>query len=367
VLRQPPKNLSLFVHLLDVTGHRWAQSDGQGYFSSDWRPGDEVVTTEDIQLPVGTPAVPLQVSVDFYNVASGALLPWSAAAPGKAPDGGVVIGQVAALPSPLTATDVIPGARPPEDVAAGLRLVGATLPSAPITAGTSFDVTLYLQKTAQHIGAAPNITLLGAPASDSEPLPSAPLLTSLPVGDVFAVRHVVTISPRDVATTATLQLQTAAAALPLGPVRLAPLPRSYAVPTPEHPLAVRFGSVAEVLGYDESVDTNAHRLTVTLYWQALTITDTDYTVFNHLVDPSNHLLAQHDGIPAAGQWPTTSWLPGQIIVDHQDLVLPTGVPVNQAVLQVGLYAAQASGQPRLPASGPARETGDSYALLRVGE
>ncbi|HEV7215630.1 MAG TPA: glycosyltransferase family 39 protein, partial [Chloroflexota bacterium] len=45
VLRQPQRTLSLFVHLLDAGGHRWAQSDGQGFFSDDWRPGDEVVTT----------------------------------------------------------------------------------------------------------------------------------------------------------------------------------------------------------------------------------------------------------------------------------------------------------------------------------
>jgi hypothetical protein len=366
VLRQPAQNLSLFVHLLDATGHRWAQSDGQGYFSTDWQPGDEVVTTEDIQLPVGTPTVPLQVSVDFYDVATGTLLPRSATAPGNAPDGGVVIGHVTALPSGLAATDVIPGARAPVDIAPGLRLLGAALPSAPATAGSSFDVTLYLQKTAQQTGAAPSVTLQGATASDSEPLPAAPLLASLPTGDVLAVRHVVTVSARDVATTATLQLHTAAAALPLGQIRLTPLPRSYAAPTPQHPLSVRFGTLAELLGYDEAVDANAHRLTLTLYWRALATTDVPYTVFNHFVDPNNHLLAQHDGIPADGRWPTTSWLPGQIIVDHQNLVLPAGVPIQQAILQVGLYAAQAPAQPRLAATGPAGETGDTYAVLHVG-
>lgn len=367
VVRQPAQKLSLFVHLLDATGHRWAQSDGQGFFSADWRPGDEVLTTEDIRLPVGMPAIAVRISADFYDVATGALLPWSASSPAMpAPDGGVVVGQFTALPSGVAVNDVIPGTRPAQDVAPGLRLLGAVLPTAPITAGTSFDVTLYFQKTAPQTGPAPGLAILGAPATDAEPIPAASLLAALPVGDVVAVRHVVAVLSRTTATAATVELRLVQGVLPIGSVRLTPLPRVFAAPTPQHALAVSFGSVAELRGYDLSIGAANRQFTITLYWQALAPTDTAYTVFTHLVGPNSVIQAQHDGPPAAGRWPTTAWLPGQVIADRHELTLPAGIALTQDVIQVGLYNGQAPGQPRLTAAGPAGQAGETYAVLAVG-
>jgi 4-amino-4-deoxy-L-arabinose transferase-like glycosyltransferase len=368
VLQRPQGNLSLFVHLLDNTGHRWAQSDGQGFFSADWQPGDDVVTTEDIALPVGTPAVPLLVSADFYDVATGDLLPWtSAGGPALAPDGGVTLGTVTALPSPMTPASAIPGARPAQDVGAGVRLLGQTLPTSPVQAGTSFDVTLYLEKTAAGAAFDAPVELAGTLATDSEPLPAAPLLAALPVGDVVAVRHVVAVSPRATATLAMVQLHLAGGALPLGPVRLAPLSRTYTSSAPHHPLAVQFGPVAELTGFDAALDGATRRLMVTLYWKALAPSDAAYTVFVHLVGPTGAIVAQHDGPPAAGQWPTTAWLANQVVIDKQVLMIPSGANLSRDALQVGLYDGQAPGQPRLPASGPAGQADGTYALLPLGE
>lgn len=366
VLRQPQRKLSLFVHLLDASGHRWAQSDGQGFFSNDWRTGDEVITTETLQLPVGTPAVPLRVSADFYDVTSGRPLPWSGTGgPPLAPDGGVVIGQVMALPSAPGRGELIPGARSAQDVAPGLRLVGAVLPTAPVTAGTTADVTLYLQKIAPGAGASPPLHLTGASASDAEPIAAPPLVAALPVGDILAVRHVLTISARATSTTALLQLPTAQSTLTLGQLRIVGLPRVYQVPTPQHALAVTFGTVAELLGYDVS-RTDGKTLTVTLYWKALQPSGVSYTVFNHLTSPDGAIVAQYDGLPAAGKWPTTSWLPNQIITDRLQLPLPRNVRLAQDLLQVGLYDSQAPGLPRLPASGQSGQAADTYAVLKMG-
>jgi 4-amino-4-deoxy-L-arabinose transferase-like glycosyltransferase len=364
VLRQPQRKLSLFVHLLDASGHRWAQSDGQGFFSDDWRTGDEVVTTETLQLPVGTPAVSLRVSADFYDVASGHPLSWSApSGPPAAPDGGVVGGQVTALPS--APGEPVPGALPARDLAPGLRLVGALLPTSPVTAGATADVTLYLQRTAPGVAPSPPLRLTGAAAHDAEPIAAAPLLDALPVGDVLAVRHVVTISARTTATTALLQLPTAQGTLTLGQLRLVPLPRVYQAPAPQHALAVTFGTVAELVGSDVA-RRDSKTLTVTLYWKALQPSNVSYTVFNHLTGPVGAMVAQRDGLPADGKWPTTSWLPNQIITDRHQLVLPGNIALAQDVLQVGLYDSQAPGLPRLPASGEPGQAGDTYAVVKIG-
>jgi hypothetical protein len=57
---------------------------------------------------------------------------------------------------------------------------------------------------------------------------------------------------------------------------------------------------------------------LTLYWRAIgegPIT-TNYIVFTHLLtEEGERLVAQHDGPPAEGRQPTTSWVEGQIIVD----------------------------------------------------
>jgi 4-amino-4-deoxy-L-arabinose transferase-like glycosyltransferase len=367
VLRRPQQKLSLFVHLLDASGHRWAQSDGQGFFSEDWRTGDEVITTEQVQLPVGAPAVPLRVSADFYDVATGQPLPWSASGgPSGAADGGIMLGQAMALPSVLLPADTIPGALAPRDIASGLRLLGAVLPATPVTAGTTASVTLYVQKTGQAGGAANPAQLTGESLADSEPIPSAQLLAALPVGDVVALRHVLTVSARATVRSVAVNLATAQGSLTLGQLAIAPLPRAFSAPAPQHVLSVRFGQVAELVGYDVATDLPVNRLTTTLYWKALQPSDVSYTVFTHLVGPNNAIQGQHDGLPAGGRWPTTSWLANQIITDSQQLSLSASTTLPQDTLQVGLYASQAPGQPRLPASGPPGEAGDTYAVLAVG-
>jgi len=63
-------------------------------------------------------------------------------------------------------------------------------------------------------------------------------------------------------------------------------------------------------------------LTATLYWQATGPIATDYTVFLHLLDGRGAIVAQADGPPAAGRYPTSYWLPGEIVADERSLILP---------------------------------------------
>jgi len=277
-----------------------------------------------------------------------------------------MLGQAMALPSVLLPADTIPGALAPRDIASGLRLLGAVLPATPVTAGTTASVTLYVQKTGQAGGAANPAQLTGESLADSEPIPSAQLLAALPVGDVVALRHVLTVSARATVRSVAVNLATAQGSLTLGQLAIAPLPRAFSAPAPQHVLSVRFGQVAELVGYDVATDLPVNRLTTTLYWKALQPSDVSYTVFTHLVGPNNAIQGQHDGLPAGGRWPTTSWLANQIITDSQQLSLSASTTLPQDTLQVGLYASQAPGQPRLPASGPPGEAGDTYAVLAVG-
>jgi hypothetical protein len=80
-------------------------------------------------------------------------------------------------------------------------------------------------------------------------------------------------------------------------------------------------------------------LLVELAWKALQPMGRDYTVFVHLVDGGGRLVAQHDGPPAGGSRPTTSWESGGEIRDLHLIPLPPGIADGRYALWVGLYDA----------------------------
>lgn len=85
-----------------------------------------------------------------------------------------------------------------------------------------------------------------------------------------------------------------------------------------------------------------------LRWSSLQRVDQDYHVFVHLVDPHNEKIAQRDGQPVQWLRPTSSWQPGEEIIDHYGLLLPPNLPLGEYRIVVGLYD-PVSGQ-RLPTS-----------------
>ena len=114
----------------------------------------------------------------------------------------------------------------------------------------------------------------------------------------------------------------------------------------EHRAEGQFGEAVQLLGYDlgEPCDPGG-KLTLTLYWRALTSPEKSYLVFVHLVDGTGKLIAQADGMPANWLRPTTTWREGEVIIDEHTLTLPPELPEDTYHLYVGLY--EPDGQ-RLP-------------------
>ncbi|MGQ9627525.1 MAG: DUF6541 family protein [Anaerolineae bacterium] len=77
--------------------------------------------------------------------------------------------------------------------------------------------------------------------------------------------------------------------------------------------------------------------TLTLYWRAEETLKESYTVFAHVLDEAGHLRAQADGLPAGDIYPTSSWLPGQVVEDSRRITLPKDVPPGAYRLEVGMY------------------------------
>ena len=73
---------------------------------------------------------------------------------------------------------------------------------------------------------------------------------------------------------------------------------------------------------------------VTLRWQALRKPGGDYTAFVHVLDASGNLVAQQDGPPRQGSYPTSWWDAGEVVDDFHPLEL-AAQPGQQ--LEIGLY------------------------------
>ncbi len=76
---------------------------------------------------------------------------------------------------------------------------------------------------------------------------------------------------------------------------------------------------------------------VTLYWQRLEAIAEDYTVFVHLRQADNNLLAQQDNPPRAGTYPTSAWRAGETILDRYTLNIPADAAPGTYTLTVGMY------------------------------
>jgi hypothetical protein len=76
---------------------------------------------------------------------------------------------------------------------------------------------------------------------------------------------------------------------------------------------------------------------VQLLWSAASDIPQAYKVFVHLIDDSGRPLVQRDSEPAGGSRPTTTWQPGETIIDNHGLLLPPGLAPGAYRLVVGLY------------------------------
>ena len=152
------------------------------------------------------------------------------------------------------------------------------------------------------------------------------------------------------------------------------LPASEApAPPPEHTVTADFAGQIRLLGYDLA-RTTPHELRLTLHWLALAAMDADYTVFSHVLGAFNPatggpLWAGHDGQPDGGRYPTSVWLPGEVILDVHTLTLPADTPPGEYQLEAGFYLlATLERLPATDAAGkPLPDNAVALGVLEIGE
>jgi hypothetical protein len=108
------------------------------------------------------------------------------------------------------------------------------------------------------------------------------------------------------------------------------IPSNRPSASPAYPADANFGGLIVLVGYDVASDPPG----VVFYWQARAAMSEEYTLFVHLVNSEGQLVAQADGPPLQGNYPTSWWSPGEAIVDRR--VIP-GVAPGTYHLLVGWY------------------------------
>ncbi|MGI8912946.1 MAG: glycosyltransferase family 39 protein [Chloroflexota bacterium] len=78
-------------------------------------------------------------------------------------------------------------------------------------------------------------------------------------------------------------------------------------------------------------------LEITLTWLDRAPIPDRYSVFTHILDANDRVVAQHDGEPAGGTRATTTWQPGEVIPDRHGIVLPAQLPAGVYTIEVGMY------------------------------
>jgi hypothetical protein len=119
---------------------------------------------------------------------------------------------------------------------------------------------------------------------------------------------------------------------------------------PATPVGATFGDAITLLeiAYPHQAAAGA-AFPLELRWRAATPPTSDYHVFIHLVDGAGQIIAQADGQPALWTRPTSTWPPGEIIIDRHGLWLPPALPPGDYQLRVGLYEPSGGGHRlRLP-------------------
>ncbi len=108
---------------------------------------------------------------------------------------------------------------------------------------------------------------------------------------------------------------------------------------PDRPVDAIFSEMIRLAAYHVSSErvTAGGVIQVSLLWEAIAPTDKDYTVFTHLIDQGEHILAQFDGQPQGGSRPTGTWQVGEQFVDRFALSIDPQTPPGIYWLQVGWY------------------------------
>ena len=370
-LNQMKKEYQISLRVLDEAGYEWGRLDRRpaayAYPTSLWRAGEILFGESAIPLVKATPPGQYLLEVRVYSpddLMSVDVLGKQGQPLGKIFTLGLIsVGEPAQWPG-VDALDM------PQylgkKLSNNLVLLGSDVGSHSLRVGESLPVTLFWAASGsieehhtivlQLRDEANNIIALRAfePANIYYPT------TKWPEGAIVHGKYRLDVPLTAEAGRAVLGVslgdekgQALEAPLVLEDIELIAPERSYDVPDVQRPSGANLGGVCTLIGADlDSQElTPGGKLRLTLLWRADQATERSFTVFTHLLDRDERIVAQHDSKPAKGMRPTQGWVPSEIIRDKHPLNIPPGTPPGEYLIKVGMYELEELGLPRLTVLG----------------
>lgn len=103
------------------------------------------------------------------------------------------------------------------------------------------------------------------------------------------------------------------------------------------PLQARVGENFMLARYALQFDAAPRVVHLALYWQDLSKTENDYTVFVHVLDANGKIVAQKDAPPLDGAYPTSIWDAQEIVKDSYELAIPADARAPFSI-EIGMYS-----------------------------
>lgn len=369
------------LRLVDDSGTRWGQWDsppvGNQWPTSKWPAGEILLDSHDLPVDPGTPPGTYHLTASVYHVANQEPLLSAGSSDGAWRLGDITVTRAA---QPLNPDNLVLDHRAGINFGGSVNFIGYDSGDAPLRPGELLPLTLYFQllnNPGHDLNGRVSLTapLFAFWDSTSASVPFTLALRDRTAGDIVQSSIQVRV-PGDAGSGSfdlRLGLNGQAAQVlffsqddaKIGEAQVESIPRSTAQVLISHPMNVRLDDAVEFLGYGLVAPQPLHAgdsLTLTLFWRAGKTMDRSYTVFTHLLDAGNVIAGQNDSRPAGGLRDTTSWTPGETIVDEHSFVVSSSAPPGRYSIEVGMYNAETN--TRLPVLDPPSHPAGDRILLQ---
>jgi 4-amino-4-deoxy-L-arabinose transferase-like glycosyltransferase len=361
------------LRVLDAQGNMWGKQDrrpaGYNYPTTRWKKGEYLFGAYSIPLLAGTPAGNYFVQAIFYTKDNPNGL--DVLAPNGAPIGKTIkLGPIAVLPAEKPATLAALNIQNTISQSLGsFTFLGYQLGRDKASAGESIPLTLFWRADTKPIQDYKFKIQFGDTASDALPLANLQSPTSKwRQGEVVRGQYQIAIpaNAKDGATQLRVVLSDGNA-LDLAPFTIEKTDRVFVKPNAQFMQNTNLSNLMLLVGYDMSAMSTkpGDSLKLVLYWQAQSKIDKPYTVFVHLLDKDNKVVAQKDAQPANGVRPTTTWVANEFVADAYDLAIKPDVAPGTYRIEIGVYDSQDPSFKRLQVLGDGGVPIDDHIILKT--
>ncbi len=303
-----PQDFKVFTHLIDADGNKYAQADRPGLAIEQWRSGGLYASQFDLDLADDLPeTAALFLRFGMYGGEEQAELLDTA---GNSSGGQGMI-QIRAMSPPAAVwrngLELI-----------GLEVISPIQPGPPINVSATWHATEDLTEKLQLHWRVVDDNDFQVYSTVTDIVPDL-AQSGWPQG-VFTTEKYELLVPTDIAPSEyRLELrlvsqQGESFGEPfVTTLEVTARDRAFAAPTSIDAVRATFGGEIEILGYE--LAQKEANLELILFWRALGYISRDYKYFVHLWQ-GDAVVLQFDSMPAAWQYPTSWWAPGEVVSEQ---------------------------------------------------